>query len=124
MRETVFANQKRLKLVVQCKNSQRYQGYLRKEFQAYRMLNRLTDRSYRVRWAEVTYQTLEGETLRSQPAFFVEHKNRLADRLALEAVSVERIRKNKLEPEQATICLLYTSPSPRDATLSRMPSSA
>ena len=28
---------------------------------------------------------------------------------------------NKKEP---TVCLLYTSPSPRDATLSRMPSSA
>ena len=107
VRETVFANQKRLKLVVQCKNSQRYQGYLRKEFQAYRMLNRLTDRSYRVRWAEVTYQTLEGDTLRTQPAFFVEHKNRLADRLALEAVSVERIRKDKLEPEQATMASLF-----------------
>ena len=26
--------------------------------------------------------------------------------------------------EQAVNCLLYTSPSPRDATLSRMPSSA
>ena len=26
--------------------------------------------------------------------------------------------------EQRTACLLYTSPSPRDATLSRMPSSA
>ena len=26
--------------------------------------------------------------------------------------------------ENITICLLYTSPSPRDATLSRMPSSA
>ena len=26
--------------------------------------------------------------------------------------------------QQATGCLLYTSPSPRDATLSRMPSSA
>ena len=26
--------------------------------------------------------------------------------------------------EQVTSCLLYTSPSPRDATLSRMPSSA
>ena len=26
--------------------------------------------------------------------------------------------------EQGTACLLYTSPSPRDATLSRMPSSA
>ena len=29
-----------------------------------------------------------------------------------------------LEPEWSGICLLYTSPSPRDATLSRMPSSA
>ena len=26
--------------------------------------------------------------------------------------------------EEVVICLLYTSPSPRDATLSRMPSSA
>ena len=31
-----------------------------------------------------------------------------------------------LEPHEAVavVCLLYTSPSPRDATLSRMPSSA
>ena len=30
----------------------------------------------------------------------------------------------KITPEQLEACLLYTSPSPRDATLSRMPSSA
>ena len=30
----------------------------------------------------------------------------------------------KDEPVSANACLLYTSPSPRDATLSRMPSSA
>ena len=30
----------------------------------------------------------------------------------------------RMAAEQAGICLLYTSPSPRDATLSRMPSSA
>ena len=29
-----------------------------------------------------------------------------------------------LSIEDNTVCLLYTSPSPRDATLSRMPSSA
>ena len=29
-----------------------------------------------------------------------------------------------LHPSFTNICLLYTSPSPRDATLSRMPSSA
>ena len=34
-------------------------------------------------------------------------------------------RKGELEAESAArTCLLYTSPSPRDATLSRMPSSA
>ena len=31
---------------------------------------------------------------------------------------------NNLEYRKAMLCLLYTSPSPRDATLSRMPSSA
>ena len=33
-------------------------------------------------------------------------------------------RKVVTGPVEATACLLYTSPSPRDATLSRMPSSA
>ena len=44
---------------------------------------------------------------------------------------LERILSDKLEfdelmqlCEKLNICLLYTSPSPRDATLSRMPSSA
>ena len=30
----------------------------------------------------------------------------------------------KVETDEPIVCLLYTSPSPRDATLSRMPSSA
>ena len=38
----------------------------------------------------------------------------------------DHIGRHQLEPSVATDtrCLLYTSPSPRDATLSRMPSSA
>ena len=37
------------------------------------------------------------------------------------AISIKTIERNKLH---ILTCLLYTSPSPRDATLSRMPSSA
>ena len=37
--------------------------------------------------------------------------------------SVEQLLSPE-EREHVTFCLLYTSPSPRDATLSRMPSSA
>ena len=32
--------------------------------------------------------------------------------------------RSRKEVRAVTVCLLYTSPSPRDATLSRMPSSA
>ena len=46
-------------------------------------------------------------------------------------VAVNKIDKENADPDkvigdlsQHNICLLYTSPSPRDATLSRMPSSA
>ena len=34
------------------------------------------------------------------------------------------IRNGQMQLHNVHICLLYTSPSPRDATLSRMPSSA
>ena len=48
-------------------------------------------------------------------------------RKAVTAVLLENQEKFLREQssfEQGGICLLYTSPSPRDATLSRMPSSA
>ena len=50
------------------------------------------------------------------PAITYEHKNH---RFLLEAFA----ELHQTHPE-AQLCLLYTSPSPRDATLSRMPSSA
>ena len=41
-----------------------------------------------------------------------------------EIFSLQITRKGRLDDGLTTPCLLYTSPSPRDATLSRMPSSA
>ena len=37
---------------------------------------------------------------------------------------VEKRRNGQINDTLILVCLLYTSPSPRDATLSRMPSSA
>ena len=39
-------------------------------------------------------------------------------------LGIEQPTVDQGQAQQATTCLLYTSPSPRDATLSRMPSSA
>ena len=44
----------------------------------------------------------------------------IAEKKATEAVAEEA----SLPKTEVSDCLLYTSPSPRDATLSRMPSSA
>ena len=40
------------------------------------------------------------------------------------SIDLESITHRRLRPVLSISCLLYTSPSPRDATLSRMPSSA
>ena len=53
---------------------------------------------------------------------FIARNDILVTRHKDSALKQELITENELE--QHLFCLLYTSPSPRDATLSRMPSSA
>ena len=63
--------------------------------------------------------------------FEVESKD---DAISLEQAIVDKLGEKSIvwessgmfrnTPYRITYCLLYTSPSPRDATLSRMPSSA
>ena len=50
---------------------------------------------------------------------------RAIDRLLRHGIVVSTLTENvELKAEQDTVCLLYTSPSPRDLSTSRMPSSA
>ena len=46
-------------------------------------------------------------------------------RVTLDSLAAQTLRPDRvIVLDDASTCLLYTSPSPRDATLSRMPSSA
>ena len=50
---------------------------------------------------------------------------RAKDRVLIEGVNLVKKHERKTqENPQGSICLLYTSPSPRDLSTSRMPSSA
>ena len=54
-------------------------------------------------------------------------KNKLkviSNRIKLNSNGVEKFDFKEKQVMEVIACLLYTSPSPRDATLSRMPSSA
>lgn len=57
---SVFAGQLRLKLVTHCRNYDRGEQDLLEEYAAYRVLNVLTDLSYRVRLLHIRYQDTEG----------------------------------------------------------------
>ena len=49
---------------------------------------------------------------------------RINDTETQEVRALENLRRKGYDIERYIFCLLYTSPSPRDATLARMPSSA
>ena len=76
-------------------------------------------------WSIEDYQKIIGE---NRDKYFYKYKNRDIDEVLETAMN--EVHKNDV-PEDVPIiyencdfCLLYTSPSPRDRTRSRMPSSA
>jgi len=86
---TLFDQQNKLKMVVHCKDSGRYQQSVLREYLAYRILNLLTDRSFQVRLLEVTYVDSENRRPRMvRSAFLIEHENRLADRLGMQRQNI------------------------------------
>jgi len=108
-RDTVFAHQNKLKLVPHCRdNSERYEQNIIKEYLAYRILNTLTDVSYRVRLARITYVDSEQQQKdRDRYAFFIEHKKRVAQRLGLPVISTDGIKTSQLEGAYSDLTSLF-----------------
>jgi hypothetical protein len=101
-RATLFDNQDKLKLVVHCDDSVRYEQTILREYLAYRILNELTDMSFRVRLLRVSYVDIDGRwDQKVRFAFLIEHVSRLADRidrkdLAVSGTTVDSIQSDLL----------------------------
>ena len=106
---TLFHEQNKLKLVAHCRdNSDRYEQNIIKEYLAYRILNSLTDLSYRVRLARITYVDSEQKDEdRVRYAFFIEHKSRLSDRLDLPEISTDRLKVADLQGPYSDLASLF-----------------
>lgn len=106
---TLFAKQNKLKMVTYCRSPDRFQEYVIKEYLVYRILNELTDSSFRVRMLEVAFaDTDTGRDPLVRRAFFIEHKKRLGKRIGMDVVEPpDRIPVSSLEPEQASIAELF-----------------
>ena len=96
---SAFADQNRVKLSVHCQDDDSYEQYVLQEYLVYRMVNLLTDRSFRVRLARVRYvDTREPEDTIAKPAFLIEHQDHLAARNGVRAVNVTMVPPDAVDP--------------------------
>ena len=91
-KESLFHKQKNLKLVTHCRATNGFEKHLLLEYSAYRMLNALTEQSFRVRLATVRYvEAGSGKVTAERPGFFIEDIDDLADRVGLDDVKTGKL---------------------------------
>ena len=79
---TLFDGQDKLKLVTHCRDGEDYEQNVLEEYLAYRLYNHLTDQSFRVRLAKITYTDPEEDEPLVRFGFFIEDEDRMAARLS------------------------------------------
>lgn len=105
---SLFAGQKRLKLVTHCKSSPGHQQYVLLEYAAYPMFNALTPLSFKARLATVDYADPSGKAMTTRWGFFLEDIDDVRKRNGLGKANVgPRIMASQLEPTQAARVALF-----------------
>lgn len=106
---TLFDSQDKLKVVTHCDyRSGRHDRYVLREYVAYRLLNLLTDISYRVRLLRMTYvETDDDNDTRTAFAFVIEDKDRFAARTGLPVVEIPGTRVEHLEPAYTNLVSVF-----------------
>jgi hypothetical protein len=105
---TLFDQQNKLKMVVHCKDSARYQQSVLREYLAYRILNALTEKSFQVRLLDVTYVDSENRRPRMvRSAFLIEHENRMADRLGMQRMNIFPDRVEDIQADHLNLTSVF-----------------
>ena len=108
VKDTLFHKQDKLKLVTHCKDTDRYTQVLLREYLAYRVLNLLTDSSFRVRLMQITYVDSEGRRNDEvQFGFAIEHKDRLGKRLDKDVLDIAKTSVRSLDAEFTNLTSVY-----------------
>ena len=105
---TLFDQQDKLKMVPHCKITRRYEQSVLREYLAYRLLNSVTDLSFRVRLLQVTWADSDerrGRMVRN--AFLIEHRNRLAARTGMEEQEIEFAEIGHVKPDHLNLTSIF-----------------
>jgi hypothetical protein len=107
-KKTLFDKQDKLKLVVHCNRRAEYHQIVLQEYLAYRVLNTLTDLSFRVRLLQIVYSDPgEGEQSPPRYAFLIEHKDRLAHRIDLKEFKTQQGQVGLMHADQLNLTSIF-----------------
>lgn len=105
---SLFAGQRRLKLVTHCRSSQGFQQHTMLEYLAYRLFNLVTPMSFRARLATVNYLEPDGRNVTTRTGFFIEDIDDIAHRNGSTRARVgDRVASAQLDPMQAARVALF-----------------
>jgi hypothetical protein len=108
VKDSVFDKQDKLKLAVHCKDNERYEQSLLREYMAYRILNLATPLSFQVRLLRITWVDSEGgREQQVRYAFLLEHKNRLARRIDRKDLKIEETSVAALDPAHLNLTSVF-----------------
>ena len=103
---SLFARQRRLKLVTHCRADSQFDQFVLKEYAAYRLYNQLTDNSLKVRLARIRYVDA-GKLVAERVGFFIEDIDDAASRLGKKKIAAPRIPNSGLNREDAARATLF-----------------
>lgn len=106
--DTLFHKQDKVKLVTHCKTTSKYTQAILREYLTYRMLNIMSDSSFRVRLLNITWVDSENKRKTDQRfGFIIEHRDRLAKRMDMGIVDTTRTTLDKLDPGYTNLVSVY-----------------
>jgi hypothetical protein len=104
---TPFAGQDKLKLVTHCQSDDSFEHKLLREYALYRVFNALTDTSFRVRLAHVTYiDSARADTI-TRYGFLIESDAELARRLGAEVLASGYVHDLTTEHSYMTLVAVF-----------------
>ena len=107
---TVFVGQDKLKLVTHCSSSRFAEADVLEEFAAYKILNILTDTSFRVRALRIRYIDSDGRVSdleESKIGFLIEAKKQLGERIGGNPVEKAGVSLKQLDPEHSALVYVF-----------------
>ncbi len=104
--------QKTFKVVTHCKNSYQFEGYLLKEYLAYKMYNRLTDMSFRVRLIRMRYEDKPEEGKKPRKAeekygFIIEPVGSVAKRNGMINLKLDNLTQQDMDTAQMSLVAMF-----------------